>query len=96
MDYLTGLAAAFFEGKLSSKEGFKGILAKMMIFIIASIAHLLGKMMNMPYLVDMVILFYMSNELLSIIENAGRMNVPIPDVIKNAVEILKNRGSEKN
>ncbi|MFC0189313.1 holin family protein [Fictibacillus aquaticus] len=96
IDYLTGISAAFYEGKLSSKEGFKGILTKMIIIMIAAMAHFLGKLMNMPHLEDMVILFYLSNELLSIIENAGRMKVPIPNVIRNAVVILKNRGSEKS
>jgi toxin secretion/phage lysis holin len=96
IDYLTGIAAAYYEGKLSSKEGYKGIMAKMMVFLIAAMAHFLSHTLNMPYLEDMVIFFYVSNELLSIIENAGRMNVPIPDVMRNAVEMLKNRGSDKS
>jgi len=98
IDYITGFIAAGAEGKLSSRVGFKGIAKKILIFVLVAVAHLLDEALggNNDIFRDAVIFFYLANELLSIIENAGRAGLPIPEVLKNAVEILKGKGDENN
>jgi toxin secretion/phage lysis holin len=91
MDYLTGMAASAYEGKLNSKVGFKGILKKVMIFAIVAIANSLDQLLGGHFIKSATIFFYLSNELLSMIENAGRLNVPIPPFIQNAVSLLKQK-----
>ena len=96
LDYLTGMAAAAYEGKLNSNIGFKGILKKIMIFTIVAIAHSLDQLLGGYFIQSATIFFYLSNELLSMIENAGRLNVPIPPFIKNAVSLLKQKSGTSN
>lgn len=101
VDYLTGIIAGGANGKLSSKVGFRGILKKVLIFIIVAVAHwvdvavdvALGE--NVAIFRNATIFFYLANELLSITENAGEMGVPIPEKLMNAVEILKGKEEEK-
>lgn len=96
LDYLTGLLASGVEGKLSSKVGFKGIAKKLMIFILVAVGHLVDKAVGQGHVVsDTIVFFYLGNELLSILENAGRTGLPVPDQIKSAVEILKGKGEGK-
>lgn len=96
IDYLTGLLAAGYEGKLSSKIGFKGIAKKIMIFALVAVAHMIDKSLgNGNIFRDAVIFFYLGNELLSILENAGRTGLPVPDQIKSAVQVLKGKGENK-
>ena len=96
LDYLTGLIAGGFGEKLSSKVGFKGIAKKVMIFALVAVAHLVDQALgDINMIRDAVIFFYLANELLSIIENAGRTGLPIPDQITNAVEILKGKSKNK-
>jgi toxin secretion/phage lysis holin len=96
LDYLTGLLASGVEGKLSSKVGFKGIAKKLMIFILVAVGHLVDKAVGQGHVVsDTIVFFYLGNELLSILENAGRTGLPVPEQIKGAVEILKGKGENK-
>lgn len=92
-DYITGLLASGVEGKLNSKVGFKGIAKKIMIFVLVAAGHLVDKAIGQGHVVtDTCVFFYLGNELLSIIENAGRTGLPVPNQIKNAVQILKGKG----
>lgn len=92
IDYITGLLASGVEGKLSSKVGFKGIAKKVMIFVLVAVGHLVDKAIGDGHMFrDAVTFFYIGNELLSILENAGRTGLPVPDQIKSAVEILKGK-----
>jgi toxin secretion/phage lysis holin len=92
-DYLSGLLASGVEGKLSSKVGFKGIGKKLLIFIMVAVGHLVDQVIGHGQLIaDSIVFFYLGNELLSIVENVGRTGVPVPDQIKNAVQILKGKG----
>lgn len=95
IDYLTGMLASGIDGRLSSKVGFRGIAKKVMIFIIVAVAHMVDKAMGgeMSMVMDATIFFYIANELLSITENAGKIGIPIPEKLLNAVEVLK--GKEK-
>lgn len=91
LDYITGICVAIHQKKLSSKIGHKGITRKMTIFILVGICNLideyLGNTNNMLYTVCTI--FYISNELISIFENALAMGIPIPEQLKNALESLK-------
>nr|WP_246625126.1 phage holin family protein [Fictibacillus nanhaiensis] len=91
LDYITGMAAAAYEGKLNSKVGFKGILKKVIIFALVAVAHSLDQLIGGLFIESATIFFYLSNELLSMIENAGRLNVPIPPFITNAVSLLRQK-----
>lgn len=96
IDYVTGLLAAGYNGKLSSRIGFKGIAKKVMIFALVAVAHLIDSALGEGHLFrDAVIYFYLANEVLSILENAGKTGLPIPQYIKNAVEVLKGRGERQ-
>jgi toxin secretion/phage lysis holin len=95
IDYVTGMMAAYTEGRLRSTVGFKRIPKKIMIFVLIAVAHLVDRAVGTNDLFrDATIFFYLANELLSIIENAGRMGLPIPEQIKQAVEVLQGK-SEK-
>ena len=101
VDYLTGIIAGGTNGKLSSKIGFRGILKKVLIFIIVAVAHWADLAVGVALGEDVAIFrnatifFYLANELLSITENAGEMGVPIPEKLMNAVEILKGKSKEE-
>lgn len=82
IDYITGIVASGVEGKLSSSIGMKGIAKKVYIFVIVAVAHLTDKAVGTnAVLMDAATFFYMANELLSIIENSGRMGLPVPTVM---------------
>lgn len=95
-DYLTGLMAAAVEKKLSSEIGFKGIFRKVLIFMLVGIGHILDAKVigDGSVLRTAVIFFYISNEGISIIENAGRIGLPIPQKLKAILEQLKTKGDE--
>jgi len=96
IDYGTGLLASGVEGKLSSKVGFKGIAKKVMIYILVAAGHLVDVTIGKGSMIqDAITFFYLGNELLSILENAGRTGLPVPKQIKDAVTILKGRGVGK-
>lgn len=95
LDYVTGWLASGVEGKLSSSVGFKGIFKKIGIFIVLSVAHLIDQYLGAgAILINAALFFYASNELLSIIENCGRIGIPVPSILKNAVDILKSKSGE--
>ena len=95
-DYLTGLMAAAVEKKLSSEIGFKGIFRKVLIFMLVGIGHILDTRVigDGSVLRTAVIFFYISNEGISIIENAGRIGLLIPQKLKAILEQLKTKGDE--
>ena len=90
-DYISGIIRAGFERKLSSKIGFKGILKKIMIFIIVGIANICDKNLikNQAMIRSSIIFFYIANEGLSILENALAMDLPIPKKLKILLEQFK-------
>lgn len=93
IDYLTGIAAAGMTGKLESNVGMFGIARKVFIFAMVSVAHLVDGVLGDGHLFrDAVAFFYIANELLSIIENGGKLGAPIPPVIRQAIEVLKGKG----
>ncbi|GGB41847.1 hypothetical protein GCM10011409_19220 [Lentibacillus populi] len=95
-DYLTGIAASAYEGKLSSRIGFWGIGKKVFIFGIVAVAHVIDLVLLDvagidEFVMTATIYFYIVNELVSILENAGRLNLPIPGAIKKAINIFQGR-----
>ncbi len=95
IDYVTGVVAAGMEGKLSSAVGLRGIAKKIFIFVMVAVAHLADQAAGIAIIRDTAIFFYLANELLSIIENSGRIGLPIPPVIAQAVEILQGKSGVK-
>lgn len=96
IDYATGMMAAFVEGNLKSEVGFKRIPKKIMIFVLVAVAHLVDRAIGTNDLFrDATIFFYLANELLSITENAGRIGLPVPERLTQAVEVLKGKVDEK-
>ena len=103
IDYITGvIVAGVFHrsgksktGSLSSVAGIKGLAKKGMILLFVLVAYRLDLQMGTSYIKDAVCIAFIANELLSIIENAGLMGVPIPDVIGKAIEVLK-KGSNSS
>ena len=92
MDYVTGVLAASKEGTLRSAVGFKRIPKKVMIFVLVAVGHLIDRAVGTNGLFrDATIFFYLANELLSIVENAGRMGLPVPEQIQQAVEVLRGK-----
>ncbi|WP_068792113.1 phage holin family protein [Brevibacillus laterosporus] len=97
IDYASGIAAGAAEGKLKSKIGIIGIARKLFIFGIVAVAHMLDTALGDQHVIrSATIFFYMANELLSILENAGRIGLPVPNVVKRAVEVLKDKGGTNN
>lgn len=103
IDYVTGLiVAGVFKkstktdsGALESKAGFKGLLRKGVALLVVLIACRLDMLIGTSFVRDAVVIAYCINEILSIVENAGLMGVPIPEPITKAIEILKNKNEEK-
>ena len=89
LDYLTGIMAAYGCSNLSSKVGFKGIIKKLLILVIVIMAHQIDLIAGQDVLVrTMVTWFFLGNEGLSILENAAKMGVPIPQVLKDKLAQL--------
>ena len=98
-DYITGVMCAVADKKLSSEVGFKGICRKVLIFILVGIANILDVQVigTGSVLRTAVIFFYLSNEGVSLLENAGHLGLPIPEKIKTVLEQLHDRSeSEEN
>ena len=96
IDYITGLMAGFIQKKLSSEIGFKGICKKVAIFCLVGIGHVLDTRIigNGSVLRTAVIFFYLSNEGLSLLENAGHLGLPIPAKLKAVLEQLHRQSEE--
>lgn len=95
-DYITGVMCAVSDHKLSSEVGFKGICRKVLIFLLVGIANILDVQVigTGSILRTAVIFFYISNEGISILENAGHLGLPIPVKMKDMLAQLHDR-SEK-
>ena len=101
IDYLTGVMCAIINRELSSAVGFKGIFRKVLIFLLVGIANVIDVQVigTGAVLRTAVIFFYISNEGVSLLENAGHLGLPIPEKIKTVLEQLHDRaenGKEGN
>ena len=97
IDYLTGVMCAINDRTLSSEVGFKGICRKVLIFLIVWIAHILDVNVigSGGVLRTAVIFFYISNEGVSLLENAAHLGLPVPEKIKVVLEQLHDRSESK-
>ena len=96
-DYITGVMCAIADKKLSSAVGFKGICRKVLIFLLVGIANILDMQVigTGSVLRTAVIFFYISNEGVSLLENAGHLGLPIPVKIKAVLEQLHDRAEQE-
>lgn len=97
IDYITGVMCAVTDKKLSSAVGFKGIFRKVLIFLLVGIANIIDVQVigTGSVLRTAVIFFYISNEGVSLLENAGHLGLPIPTKIKNVLEQLHDRAEKE-
>ena len=98
LDYITGVMCAMVNKNLSSEVGFKGICRKVVIFILVGIAnlidvHIIG---SGSVLRTAIIFFYISNEGVSLLENAGHLGLPITVKIKSVLEQLHDRAEQED
>lgn len=96
-DYITGVLAAISERRLSSAVGFRGISRKILIFTLVGLAHLIDvHNLGAPgVLRAAVIFFYLSNEGISLIENATRLGLPVPAQMRGALDAIANRADTR-
>lgn len=95
IDYLTGIMCAISDHTLSSQVGFRGICRKVLIFLMVGIANIIDvQVLNTPgVLRTATVFFYLSNEGVSLLENAAHLGLPVPDAIKTVLEQLHERGN---
>ncbi|RED65554.1 phage holin family protein [Cohnella lupini] len=95
IDYFTGVAASIKEGSgLNSNIGFWGLFKKALILLVMIIAHRLDVLLGAEIVMGSAVFFYIANELLSVIENYGRLGLPLPDRLKKIVQVLRDRAGE--
>lgn len=103
IDYISGLIVAGVfrnsnkseSGALESKAGWKGLARKCMTLFFVLIAYRLDLLLNTNYIRDAVVIGFCANELISIVENAGLMGLPLPNVVVKAIEVLKTRADKE-
>ena len=98
IDYITGIMCAIVDHKLSSEVGFKGIFKKVLIFIMVGIGNIIDVQVlgQAGVLRTAVIFFYLSNEGVSLLENAGHLGLPIPAKLKAVLEQLHDRSDKED
>lgn len=104
IDYISGLIVAGVfhasrkteSGTLESRAGWKGLCRKGMTLLFVLIAYRLDLAIGVCYIRDTVIIGFIANELISIVENAGLMGIPLPSVITKAIDVLTKKGDELN
>ena len=104
IDYISGIIVACVfkkstkteSGKLNSMVSFKGLCKKIFVVILVGVAQLLDVVLGTNFIRGGVVVAFISNETISIIENAGLMGVPIPDPLRKAIDILQDREANTN
>ena len=98
VDYVTGLMCAVSDKRLSSRAGFKGICRKVLIFTLVGVANIIDIQIihTGSVLRTAVIFFYLSNEGVSLLENAAHLGLPIPKKLKEVLEQLHHKHNEED
>lgn len=98
IDYITGIMCAIADKELSSEVGFKGICKKVLIFALVGVGNLLDIYIlgQAGILRNVVIFFYLSNEGVSILENASHLGLPVPEKLKEILKQLHNGKEREN
>lgn len=96
LDYITGLMCGIVDKRLSSEIGFRGIFKKVTIFIMVGIGHIMDVEVlgSVGVLRTAIIFFYLSNEGVSLVENAAHLGLPIPEKLKAVLEHLHDRAGK--
>jgi len=99
IDYLSGILAGYYEKRLNSETGFRGIVKKLCMFLMVALANILDTTAGLgePWIRTCVIMFFIANESLSALENAGRIGVPLPEPLIAALEKIhkQHTGEER-
>lgn len=103
VDYISGLIVAGVfhnskkteSGTLESRAGWKGLCRKAVTLLFVLVAYRLDLVIGVNYIRDAVIIGFIANELISIVENAGLMGIPLPAAIQNAIDILTKKSEDK-
>ena len=97
IDYITGIMCAIADKTLSSAVGFRGIFKKLLIFILVGVANILDVNVigDGSVLRTAAIFFYLSNEGVSMLENAAHLGLPVPEAIRTVLEQLHDRASKE-
>jgi len=103
LDYVSGLVVAgvFHKsnktdtGSLESKAGWKGLCRKCMTLVFVLVAYRLDLVIGTNYIRDAVIIAFLANELISLVENAGLMGIPLPAAITKAIDILQKKSESE-
>lgn len=91
LDWITGLLKAIYNKNLSSYTGFRGIIKKVVILIVVGVTVLLEKNMGIPAIREIVMMFFIANEGISLLENVSQMGVTFPDKLKEILVQLRNK-----
>lgn len=97
IDYVTGILVAIHNKRVSSEIGFRGISKKVMIFALVALGNIIDQCIisSGNSIRTMIIMFYLSNEGISIIENAGNMDLPLPRKLKDIIQQISNCDDSK-
>lgn len=97
LDYITGVVVAVIEKRLSSEVGFRGLAKKFLILVFVAVGHIADTYIlgGTPAAMSAVMLFYMANEGISIIENAAALGLPVPKKLKDIMAQLKKESEEE-
>lgn len=97
IDYITGVMSAIYNKELNSTIGLKGILKKFSYLIIVSLSVILDRIVGDTGAIrTLVIYFFVANDGISIVENIGKMGVPLPKKLTEVLEQLRNKGDEES
>ena len=97
LDYITGVIVAVIEKRLSSEVGFRGLAKKFLILVFVAVGHIADTYIlgGTPAAMSAVMLFYIANEGISIIENAAALGLPVPEKLKDIMEQIKTKGESE-
>lgn len=97
LDYITGVIVAVIEKRLSSEVGFRGLAKKFLILAFVAVGHIADTYIlgGTPAAMSAVMLFYIANEGISIIENAAALGLPVPKKLTNIMEQIKNKSESE-
>lgn len=95
LDYLSGILAAIVEQKVNSEIGYKGVIKKVFIFVLVAVAQVADVVMGTDVIRVAVVGFYIGVEGMSILENAGRSGLPLPEELKNTLTQLRGQGENE-
>lgn len=98
LDYITGVIVAVINKRLSSEVGFKGLAKKFLILVFVAVGHIVDTYIlgGTPAAMSAVMLFYLANEGISIIENAAALGLPVPSKLRQIMEQIKEKGEDND